>query len=532
MCVLCAQRSLANGQFSGHVEMNFATLTPTLTPTTPTGTSTTTAAVATLLETFNWNGTIGTAAMVPYSFGLSFEGGTLFNATERTAALSAMQQWANVANINFQSVTNSSAKLAFSKTTFGPDLAGLTTTFFSGTRIAQSEVQIDSTVTSFGNGTFGHLVMLHEIGHALGLKHPGAYGPSDTGPYLTSAEDTIQNTVMSYNDSALVNASNYPVTPMIYDIAAMQYLYGANMAFNAGDSNYTFNGSTTAQTLWDGGGFDTIQVAGFTGNTTIDLNSGINNATSIGGARIWIAFNANIENAIGNNGNDRITGNALGNHLYGSGGLDTINGGAGNDLIFGGNGVTDPTDASDLIFGGSGVDEIYGNGGNDTIYGGASETDGSDAADLVYGGLGVDFIAGNAGNDTIYGGGSTTDPFDQGDTIFGGLGNDLIYGNGGGDQIFGSVGNDTMHGGLGDDQYRISSGEGQDLILFFEGAGVAGGDVIVLSSNINGIGVGSGAGMIPQISYGSGNALINLGGGNNLTVFGVTSFTADDFAFV
>jgi serralysin len=565
MCVLCSQRGLANGQFSGHVELALTSLTPTGTPSTPTS-SVSSNYISALLETFNWNGAFGTAANIPFSFGVSFEGGSLFNATERTAAQSAMQQWANVANITFQSASNSAAKLAFSKTTFGGDLAGLTTTFFSGARISQSEVQIDSSVTTFGNGSFGTLVMLHEIGHALGLKHPGAYGSGDTGPYLSAAEDTIQNTVMSYNDGAVVNASNYPVTPMLYDIAAMQYIYGANTSYNAGDSNYSFNGTTTAQAIWDGGGSDTIQVTGFTGNTVIDLNAGPGNITTIGNARVWVAYNANIENAIGNNGNDLITGNDLINQLYGSGGTDTIYGGNGNDVMFGGNGVTDPTDAADLLYGGAGADTIYGNGGNDSIIGGASITDTNDGNDTIYGGNGSDAIYGNSGNDWIAGGGGANDPGDQGDvifggagsdtlfgnggndtiyggtglndstdsadTIYGGVGNDLIYSNGGNDLLVGSAGNDTLHGGGGNDQYRFYTGDGIDVILAFDNPGATAGDLIVLSSGINGVGITTAADALARVTYVAGNAILDLGGGNIVTINGVSALTVDDFAIV
>jgi hypothetical protein len=133
-------------------------------------------------------------------------------------------------------------------------------------------------------GTQNFLTLLHEVGHALGLKHPHDAGLSGvlsgwpdnptvlafTGTDTLTAEST-QTMVMAYNDipgistfNDLALQSNFaPTTPMRWDIAALQYLYGANMAYNAGDTVYTFDGDGRYnQTLWDGGGNDTIVATG------------------------------------------------------------------------------------------------------------------------------------------------------------------------------------------------------------------------------------------------------------------------------
>ena len=127
-------------------------------------------------------------------------------------------------------------------------------------------------------GTQNYLTLLHEVGHAIGLKHPHDAGMGDSpgwpvNPILVfTGSDTLtdystQDMVMAYNDvpgiGSPLQADFAPTTPMRVDIAAVQYLYGANLAFNAGNTTYSF--SSTAlynQTVWDGGGTDTFRVDG------------------------------------------------------------------------------------------------------------------------------------------------------------------------------------------------------------------------------------------------------------------------------
>lgn len=524
--------------------------------------------VAALLDDFSWTGTTGQAASVTYGFTFSQEGGALFNSTQQTQAQAAMQQWANVANIQFSQTFG--ADLTFSQARLGGSTIGLTTTYFSGTTIASAEVQIDTSITSVATGSLGYLTLLHEVGHALGLKHPGNYGSADTGPYLSASEDTIQTTVMSYNNGALVDEDvNAPITPMIYDIATIQALYGVNNNYLNGNTLYRYNGAKQTLTLWDGGGNDTIDASAYTGGgATIDLRQGIDHVTHIGQTLIWIAFGANLENAMGTSVDDTLIGDDNANEIAGEGGNDTIDGSGGNDTIYGGVGIADPNDgndtiaggngadiiygntgddilyggvgiadsesSSDTIYGGYGRDAIYGNAGDDFLYGGGASADPNDVEDTIAGGKGADYILGNGGNDVIYGGGAAADPSDTGDTIYGGAGDDVIYGNGGNDLIVGGPGNDQMHGGAGDDVYWITSNGGIDVVLHFEGAGVAGGDVIRLQSNLNGSGITTAAAAAAAITVaGDGSAVMLLGGSNLLTIQGVgVALSASDFEIV
>src|SRR4029453_13288067 len=119
--------------------------------------------------------------------------------------------------------------------------------------------------------------------------------------------DSQQYSVMSYFDESATgaNAGGFADTPMLFDIYALQQLYGANMATRAGNTTYGFGSpagsvydfavnTTPALCIWDGGGIDMLNASGFSQNQTIDLNSGA--FSHIGGltSNVSIAFGATI----------------------------------------------------------------------------------------------------------------------------------------------------------------------------------------------------------------------------------------------
>ncbi|WP_338629601.1 M57 family metalloprotease [Yersinia enterocolitica] len=188
----------------------------------------------------------------------------------------------------------------------------------------------------------GH-VIVHEILHAVGLKHT-----HDT------AGLTQRESVMSYFSEQYSGANyggHHVSTPQLYDIAALQYLYGANMHTRSGNTTYGFNSNSGRKhfsarnsndplifCVWDAGGIDTFDFSEYTQNQMINLNQG--SFSNVGGltGNISIAFNVTIENTIGGKGNDILIGNQENNTLKGGSGDDQLDGGIGADHLWGGKG--------------------------------------------------------------------------------------------------------------------------------------------------------------------------------------------------
>ncbi|HEX8234260.1 MAG TPA: M10 family metallopeptidase C-terminal domain-containing protein [Caulobacteraceae bacterium] len=342
--------------------------------------------------------------------------------------------------------------------------------------------------------------MVHELGHALGLAHPGAYDSADGTPPTYDAdaeyiEDTRQYSLMSYwsATSSSNNADHKgfePAAPMMDDIAAMQLLYGApDQAFH-GNTIYGFNSNANrpwllAQDLgggsssvvifcaFDTGGIDTFDFSGYGANQKIDLVSGRDHFSDVASLikNVSIFEGTVIENAKGGGGDDTILGNSANNTLEGYQGLDTINGADGADSILGGigNDSLNGDGGNDTVRGNAGADRIYGGGidndlihgdeDNDTIDAGAGNDsifgDGND--DSILAGAGQDTIDGGQGNDIVHGG------LDN-DTIYGGdIDNDSLYGEGGADSIDAGAGNDWVDGG--DNNDFLQGGVGNDMVL-------------------------------------------------------------------
>jgi serralysin len=291
------------------------------------------------------------------------------------AVRDALKTWSDLTNITFvETFDSDSATLRFGANTGGVHGSSVAAyAYFPDSKPAGGDVYLRWGDPSYGDvspGSYGFQVLLHEIGHALGLKHPGDYD-NDMAPFLPLAEDTRRFTVMSYHDASGVGVE--PSTPMLYDIDAIQYLYGANTVVGAGSTVYEFsNGVTELKAIWDPSGVDTFDASALTSAVKIDLREF--KMSSIGGTNnIGIANGTIIEKAIGGTGADSLVGNQIKNTLTGNGGNDTLDGGAKGDLLRGGAGndsmIWDAADCTvaGALQGGTGKDALVLKGGGKTM---------------------------------------------------------------------------------------------------------------------------------------------------------------------
>lgn len=259
-----------------------------------------------------------------------------FNAEQQALTRDILDMIESYANLTFVETDLANAQITYGYASLGNQYAGWAYIPDGGDGIMDyaGDVWINNVGQDLTPGGFYNLAVIHETGHAVGLAHP------HDGTILNdSSVDHRGMTVMSYNTDA--DGGPEPVTFMLYDIAAIQYLYGVNTVTGAGDDVYDmsqFDGINYA--LWDASGTDTLDGSALTSDLVLDLNDGA--FSSIGLLNSFaIAYDAVIENATGGSGNDTLIGNEVAN---------TLSGGAGDDLIY--------FDGLDTVDGGTGVDTL------------------------------------------------------------------------------------------------------------------------------------------------------------------------------
>lgn len=345
-----------------------------------------------LIAGTKWGGATGTGTALTYSFPWTNSGTATFsggngigdysslneqdatyhyglNATEQASARGALQSWANIANITFSEVAESSSNVGdirFAWTSASNSSAWGWAYYPNSYWPSAGDVWISTrasgaTDQDWSSASYNFNALVHEVGHVLGLKHP-----FEDYPVLPAGLDSQQYTIMSYteppndlfrdvtaNPNGTYSYSYSHVvsdTPMLYDLAAIQYLYGVNLSYKTGNDVYTFDADTPFyRTIWDANGDDTLSVSNFAKGCVIDLRQGHFSKITIdsdplppgayggttptydGTDNLAIAFGCVIENATGGSGDDTLIGNDADNTLQGGPGNDTLDGGQGTD---------------------------------------------------------------------------------------------------------------------------------------------------------------------------------------------------------
>mgnify|MGYP005751048699 CR=1 FL=1 len=410
-------------------------------------------------------------------------------AAEQIAFRAALGEWAKVANLTFTEVAAPGADLRFYRY---EDIGNFTarTVAHPGATAEAGDIQLGVAASGdFTAGRYAYFLLLHEIGHTLGLKHP--HQTANGFPAADSSVDGVANSVMSYRSviggptsGYTIASGSYPTGLMADDITAIQHLYGPNWAQLAGDTIYSFDPTAPVVflTLWDGGGDDTLSFAAYSTNLQIDLAPGgwskLGGQTAVldnsvgtlapGNVRMSYLYQDDsrslIENARGGAGDDQLAGNRAANLLQGAGGDDTLSGLEGADTLQGEAG-------DDSLAGGAGADSLDGGDDQDRLQG-------EDGADTLSGGAGADLLEGGAGDDRLTGG-------DGADTLIGGDGADtLIVGDG--DFIVGFAAQDRIIAPGLDPATATLSLAGVALTIDPDGPGGAASFTVTLSGFIGG----------------------------------------------
>ena len=166
-------------------------------------------------------------------------------------AKQAFTAWSNVTNLQFTYV-NENEDIRIEANSGRSASAYWIRTGTNREFIEQAVINIPPNwLEQFGYTTdsYSFTTLLHEIGHALGLGHPGAYdGSANWGTDNVFLADSWQASVLSYieqNENEWLQADlAYPISPMIADVLAIQSIYGKPDAINSGNTRYGYEANT------------------------------------------------------------------------------------------------------------------------------------------------------------------------------------------------------------------------------------------------------------------------------------------------
>lgn len=491
---------------------------------------------------FRWNANqpLGTPVIVTYNFSegadlppLSqtyFHGTSVssFSAIERRYFRDALAEYERETGVRFVEIEGEAMINAYNVADLGSapgrgDIAGYANyPFVAETFTFHGELVMSvRNSVEWRKGADGFVILLHEIGHAMGLQH------TFQGPYfLDDHVDDHDHTVMTYNwGRAPVPDGLQPL-----DRQALNHLYGGSL--DDRDWSVRWSSARERVEVEAGRGDDALvaptgrsRIDGAAGDDTIHgrqdhnlLLGGAGNDVLRGEQGADTLFGSTGRDAIfGGYGRDLIYGGDQADRLNGGGGDDRLYGGAGNDRVDGGRGddwIMGRT-GRDRVSGGDGEDSIRGEGGGDGLHGddGDDEVRGGRGDDTIWGGTGADRLYGDTGNDTL-GGGRQSDELRGGkgrDDLRGGSGDDVLQGQGGADLLNGGGGDDTLLGGAGVDSFVFAGGA--DLISDW-----VDGERVLLRGDAPGLQDVTLADVREAGALEGSNAVFDLGAGNVLTI--------------
>jgi len=207
------------------------------------------ALVASDTITFAANRILGTAAEITYSFvGMS--------AAQQAAISQMLSEISSQVGLTFKQVTSGGILQYAFKADLGTMETGGAITGVASIGSQAATIYLSTSAPGIEDLSTGEgkRLLLHETGHALGLKHPGTYSSADHGPTLPLTQATGDHTIMAYQIQTSTHLGDY-------DVLALQYLYGQAGAAVSSANNPIIaqdyvSGTTTSGSFFN----DTISV--------------------------------------------------------------------------------------------------------------------------------------------------------------------------------------------------------------------------------------------------------------------------------